>query len=94
MSLEQNSRRSVHNKCFQMKRFPLTEQIRGKKTNYKHKFHLDFGLVPFPSVTSRSKIIWFYSSQASLKKVGVIKYAIKQILSFKTVSNWIIHKEN
>lgn len=54
--------------------------ILGKK-NWKHKFCLDFGLVPyiydfpFPSVTSRSKIIWFYIFQASLQKVGVIQYA-------------------
>ena len=65
----------------------------GKKTNWKHKFHLDFGLdlyifrffPPFPSVTSRSKIIWLYNSQASLRKVGVTPYVIKQIWSVRTV---------
>lgn len=51
--------------------------------NLKHKFHLDFGLVPyiqdfpFPSVTSRSQIIRFYNSQASLRKADVIHYEIK-----------------
>lgn len=66
-----------------------TNFTQGKK-NWKHKFHLDFGLVPyiydfpFPSVTSRSKIIWFNNFQASLRKVGVIQNAIEQYLTVKT----------